>query len=288
MAHKNKTNTSPYKTRLETKGMNGPRTTLGRHEKPVTIYPIEEANDRLQDIFRNHGFDLVSHTERRHLAQFYHVLMQHQQSVNLTRLLKFNEIAIKHFIDSLWIVRLTELQFPLLDLGTGPGFPGIPLKIKFPEERILLGEGVQKRVEFLKTVRSELKLKNLDIVGRNIDHNFVYPVRGVITRAVEDISNTLGHITSCLELGGRMYFMKGPGVDPEIEAASKKWQGVFRLVDNISYQLPKTTNDRRLVIFEKIKHLPFPEDLEEAHAPELTPEQIKKFSRDPGENGERL
>ena len=64
-----------------------------------------------------------------------------------------------------WIIILkhTKLQFPLLDVGTGPGFPGIPLKIVFPNEQIYLGEGVQKRVEFLKYVREELQLPNLKI-----------------------------------------------------------------------------------------------------------------------------
>lgn len=240
----------------------GPRTKLGRHQTPVHIYSIEEANDRLLDIFKNHQFDLVSHAERRKLAEFYQILMSEQKRLNLTRLLKMHEIAIKHFIDSLWILQLTSLKFPLLDLGTGPGFPGIPLKIKFPEEKIILGEGVQKRVEYLKSVRDKLQLKNLDIVGRNINADFVYPVQGVITRAVEDISNTLQNISGCLQVGGRVYFMKGPGVDPEIPAAQTRWYEFYRLVQDVSYQLPQTTQDRRLIVFEKIKAIPLADDVD--------------------------
>lgn len=272
MAQKNSTNTSPYKTRLAARGAStNPRTTLGRHEQPAAIYSIEEANDRLLDIFKNHNFDLVTHQERRKLAHFYQILMTEQKKLNLTRLLKFHEIAIKHFIDSLWILKFTELKFPLLDLGTGPGFPGIPLKIKFPDEKIILAEGIQKRVEYLKIVREQLQLKNLDIIGRNINPEFVYPIQGAITRAVEDISNTLNNVSNCLQVGGRVYFMKGPGVDPEIEAAKKIWSKYYKLIQNTIYQLPQTSQDRRLVIYEKIANLPLTDTTDTADTAETEP-----------------
>lgn len=265
MAHKNKTNYSPYKARQESrqKALGGAVLSgqnRGQHKKPETIYEINEANDRLADIFRNHDFNLVNHQQRKELAHFYRLLMLNQEKENFTRLLKLRDIAIKHFIDSLIITQHTKLQFPLLDVGTGPGFPGIPLKIMFPQEKILLGEGVQRRVEFLKHVRSEMNLQHLDILGRNINKHCVYPVNGAITRAVEDIGNTLGNVISCLQLGGRVYFMKGPGVDPEIKAAQAEWSEYYKLVEDIAYTLPHTPHERRLVVYEKIKNKPLPEE----------------------------
>ncbi|HPI40340.1 MAG TPA: 16S rRNA (guanine(527)-N(7))-methyltransferase RsmG [Pseudobdellovibrionaceae bacterium] len=222
-----------------------------RHKKPDHIYPLEEANDRLLDIFKNHGFDIVSHSERRQLAHFYQLLMENQRENNFTRLIQFKDIAIKHFIDSLIILNYTSLQFPLLDVGTGPGFPGIPLKIKFPDEKIILAEGVQKRVNFLKKVRETLELKNLEIIGRHVDSTFLYPARGVITRAVEDLGETLGHVQNALGPGSKVYFMKGPNVDEELKKAQKDFKKIYSLKENISYTLPKTTHHRRLIIFEK-------------------------------------
>lgn len=264
MAHKNKENYSPYKARQESAGRDLKAADRianqrGTHKKPETIYSINEANDRLLDIFRNHDFK-CSHEERMKLAHFYSLLLQNQEHKNFTRLLKIKDIAIKHFIDCLILTEICELKFPLIDVGTGPGFPGIPLKIRFPKEKILLAEGVQKRVEFLKQTREDMKLENLDIIGRNINPYFVYPVNGVITRAVEDVTNTLKNTINCLQLGGHVYFMKGPGVDPEIQRAQSEMSEFFVLHKDIAYDLPKTDNHRRLVIFEKIKHAELPED----------------------------
>jgi 16S rRNA (guanine527-N7)-methyltransferase len=257
MAHKNKKNHSPYKARQDRKPAPGSHTSetqrkQGHHKKPTQIYSVDEADERLNDLFFNHDFHLVNHQQRRQLARFYVILMEQQKHDNFTRLLSLKDIGIKHFIDSLIITKYTELQFPLIDIGTGPGFPGIPLKILYPQEKILLAEGVQKRVEFLKKVRESLGVSNCDIVGRNIDKYFAYPLRGAITRAVEDISNTLNNIQGSLEKGGRVYFMKGPGVDPELERAEKTWSHAFRLVQDIAYDIPRTQNNRRLIVYEKL------------------------------------
>ncbi|MBX2989336.1 MAG: class I SAM-dependent methyltransferase [Bdellovibrionaceae bacterium] len=280
MAHKNKSNYSAYKARRSAAAKpaatdaaaknsgrpaapTGATPLRGKHKKPETVYSVIEADERLADIFRNHGLDWVTHEQRRQLARFYSLLMAEQEHQNFTRLLKFRDIALKHFVDSLIITRHTDLRFPLLDLGTGPGFPGIPLKILFPREKVLLGEGVQKRVAFLKKVRETLELGNLDILGRNINPFVVYPVNGVITRAVEDMRNTLGNVLSCLQEGGRVYFMKGPGADPEIPVALETWGEYYRLVDDIAYDLPHTENHRRLVVFEKIRNAPLPNEEEQ-------------------------
>ncbi len=264
VAHKNKENYSPYKARQEKAGRDLKDKNLidqqkGTHKKPDQVFSVDEANDRLFDIFKNHEFE-CSHMERMKLAQFYALLMENQEHRNFTRLMNIKDVAIKHFIDCLIITELTELKFPLLDMGTGPGFPGIPLKLRYPHEKIILAEGVQKRVEFLKEVREKMNLQNLDIVGRNINPYFEYPVQGVITRAVEDISNTLRNVLSCLQEGGFVYFMKGPGVNPEIEQVPLDLQEFYKLYQDHIYDLPKTENHRRLVIYQKIKNAPLPED----------------------------
>lgn len=268
MAHKNKSNISPYKTRKENRhgDRSSPPPKQGVHRKPQVIYELEEASDRLGDLFRHHQFADIPYSTVRQFAVFYRLLMEQQKSLNLTRLLELREVGMKHFIDSMMPARMTKLQFPLLDLGTGPGFPGLPLKFLFPGEKIILAEGVQKRVEFLKKVREEMQLQNLPIIGRNINPWFFYPVNGVITRAVEDVRNTLKNVIHCLQTGGKVYFMKGPQVDPEMAVAEQEVGEYYRLEMDHHYKLPGTQLDRRLLVYQKIKVAPFP-DLEDEPFP---------------------
>lgn len=251
MAHKNSRNFSPYKKHLQAKQQVRSR----GHIKPEKVYDLYEATDRLRDIFDNHDFP-YDMKKLDQLARFYQLLMEGQKQQNFTRLVKFRDIAIKHFLDCLYITQLWQFQFPILDMGTGPGFPGIPLKIHFPEEEIFLAEGVQKRVEYLKQVREELNLKKLSIFGRNINDCFVYPVNTVITRAVEDIENTMKNCFHCLQTGGHLVFMKGPRVDQELENLDPKLSQYYKKVMDKAYQLPKTKEQRRLLIYEKIKASP--------------------------------
>ncbi len=252
MAHKNKENWNPYSKGIKKKK----KSTLEKKKSsvPIKTYSFHETDDRIADIFRNHGLEHFPHNKRQILTQFYLLLMESQKSENFTRLTTLKDVAIKHFIDSLWINEITTLTFPLLDLGTGAGFPGIPLKILYPQKKIILAEGVQKRVLFLKHTRETLQLKELDIIGKNIDQDFFYPVNGVITRAVEEIKNTLSHIAQCLQTKGKVYFMKGPNVDPEILRAEKEWKKYFELVEDISYKIPQTSHKRRLLVYQKMNN----------------------------------
>lgn len=254
MAHKNTSNYSAYTARQKARGQTSAPAgkKLGHHKKPVKIFTLEEADERLADVFRNHSAEYISHSLRKRLAEFYVLLMENQEKENFTRLLTLKDVGIKHFIDSLIITQLTKLKFPLLDVGTGPGFPGIPLKLFYPQEKVLLAEGVQRRVQFLKDVRERMKLQQLDIVGRNINDDFVYPVQGAITRAVEEISNTLRNVMFSVQNGGRVYFMKGPGVDEEIRRVPKDLLKCYKLVEDHAYVLPQTPHQRRLVVYEKI------------------------------------
>ena len=279
MAHKNPSNWSPYTARKKprhgtasgSKKIVEQRSTQesptnpssaqasswrGRHRRPTIIYSQVEAEARIADVFLNHEFAHINRRQVSLLASFYRLLMENQQHSNFTRLVKLRDVAIKHFIDCLIIPQFTELKFPLMDLGSGPGFPGIPLKIIFPEKPIILAEGVKKRADFLHQVREKLNLANLEILSRNVNAKFNIPIAGVITRAVEDIGNTLANVSQSLEVGGKVYFMKGPNVDPEIPMAQRRWSGYYECVQDTAYCLAKTPHRRRLIVFQKISPIP--------------------------------
>src|SRR2546422_879438 len=116
----------------------------------------------LQGVFKSHGITLpLTDQMLEQFACFYKFLMDYNKKYNLTRLTTFNEVAVKHFVDCIYVAQLMDLPQRLMDMGTGPGFPGVPLKIVSPQTRVFLAEGVQKKVEFLKMLREHLGLKNL-------------------------------------------------------------------------------------------------------------------------------
>lgn len=223
---------------------------MNERKKELSYHEIDE---RIYDVFCNHGFANFPHAQRQELSKFCELLLKAQKKLNLTRLLKIHEVALKHFIDCLIIDQLWELKFPLTDLGTGPGFPGIPLKILHPNERIILVESVRKRVNYLKDIREKMNLKNLDILGRKFDEEYLYPCSTFITRALQmPIEDILLHAKASLAPGGEVILMKGPAVDNEDLEKIASAADDFRLKKVIPYTLPESQHERRLVIYEKI------------------------------------
>ncbi|MCO5114661.1 MAG: 16S rRNA (guanine(527)-N(7))-methyltransferase RsmG [Bdellovibrionaceae bacterium] len=216
-------------------------------------FSLHEIDERIYDVFCNHGFEDFPHNQRQELSRFCELLLKAQKRLNLTRLLKLHEVALKHFIDCLIVDQLWDLKFPLADLGTGPGFPGIPLKVLYPDEKIILVESVQKRVSYLKDIREQMGFKNLDILGRKFDPDYLYPCASFITRALQmPIEEILLYAKPSLPSGGEVVLMKGPAVDNENLEDIASAIHDFRLKKVIPYTLPQSNHHRRLVIYEKI------------------------------------
>src|SRR3954451_3958057 len=141
----------------------------------------------------------------------YHGLLRAANAeLNLTRIHSFENMVLKHYADSLLVLRFVELPSPLVDMGSGPGLPGIPLKIARPGTAMILAEPRGARAEFLRGVCARLKLPDVEVFAGKVGPRFPRRVRGVITRAVASIPETLDRVARCLEPGGRMIFMKGP------------------------------------------------------------------------------
>ncbi len=185
------------------------------------------------------------------LWSYHNLIRRHNPELNLTRIKNFTSMVIKLYADSIYPELLMDLPSPLIDLGTGAGMPGIPLKIAHPNLYIILAESRKKRVIFLNNAVSSLGLDNIEVHGGMITEAFDRPVSGVITRAVEPIEKTLERISGCLEKNGLAIFMKGPGCGEELIKAQRKQIRDYRLVDDISYEIPGTPNKRRLVVFER-------------------------------------
>ncbi|MCF8037321.1 MAG: 16S rRNA (guanine(527)-N(7))-methyltransferase RsmG [Desulfobacteraceae bacterium] len=201
-------------------------------------------------LLRGCGIEL-SRLQLELLWQYHNLLRRYNPELNLTRIHRFENMVIKLYADSILPAQLTDLPSPLLDLGTGAGMPGIPLKIARPEIEMILAESRQNRVAFLNEAIQELGLTGIRVYPHAVTPSCQVPVAGVISRAVEHMGKTLPRIRGCLCSGGRVIFMKGPGCDAEAAETAQAAKDRFRQTEDIAYRIPHTPHDRRLVIFER-------------------------------------
>ena len=206
---------------------------------------------QLSKILRASGF-LLPPAQAAQLWRYHQLLRQYNKELNLTRIHNFENMVRKLYIDSIMPGRIIELPSPLMDLGSGAGMPGIPLKIVNPKIEIILAESRRNRVEFMETVLAELGLKRISILGRSVSVSTEAQVNGIITRALEVIPKTLERITGSLARGGLAIFMKGPECGEEIEEAQDRFGHRFRLTGDHHYRLPDSSDERRLVVFERL------------------------------------
>jgi 16S rRNA (guanine(527)-N(7))-methyltransferase RsmG len=187
------------------------------------------------------------------LWAYHRALRSANAELNLTRIHNFENMVLKHYVDSLLVLNFVELPSPLIDMGSGPGLPGVPLKIARPGISMILAEPRGARAEFLEGVCAKLKLADVEVFAGKIGPKFPRQVKGVITRAVASIPETLDRVANCLEPGGRMIFMKGPDCDAEIAEARTSHADSFRLVMDKAYTIPGTSHNRRLVVYERLE-----------------------------------
>ena len=184
---------------------------------------------------------------------YHRMLRSANAELNLTRIHNFENMVLKHYVDSLLVLKYVELPSPLIDMGSGPGLPGIPLKIARPAVSMILAEPRGARAEFLEGVCAKLKLPDVEVFAGKVNSKFPGQVKGIITRAVASIPETLDRVANCLEPGGRMIFMKGPDCSDEIAEAKTSHAETFRLVADHAYQIPGTPHDRRIVVYERLE-----------------------------------
>jgi 16S rRNA (guanine(527)-N(7))-methyltransferase RsmG len=191
-------------------------------------------------------------TQLDRLWRYHNLLRSRNQGSELTRLIGFESMVVKHYVDSMIVADLCEIPSPLVDVGTGAGLPGIPLKIRLPKLKLVLAEPRPKRVEFLHEAVRELRLEGVGVFPHKVvSRSFTQPMKGAISRALEPIEKTVLRTSGCLSEGGLLLFLKGPAVAPEIQAARVRFGSAIEVVLDKSYVLPGTRFDRRLVVLRR-------------------------------------
>jgi len=191
------------------------------------------------------------------------LLKDWNERVNLTSIIEDKEIIIKHFIDSLSIVPYLESKgTTLADLGTGAGFPGLPVKIVRRDVDVTLMDSLLKRLSFLEEVISTLELENIRTIhgraedlGQNPDFREKFDV--VTARAVAEMPVLLEYCLPLVKTGGIFIAMKGSQVEEELDGSKKALStlgGEIVKVDKIN--LPDLGHERNIILIKKFRQTP--------------------------------
>lgn len=207
--------------------------------------------ENMEALLRECGIEL-NRRQLKCLWVYHGLLREYNPVLNLTRIRNFRSMVLKLYADSLLPADLVDLPSPLLDLGTGPGMPGIPLKIYRPQLEIILAESREKRADFLQRAIDHLKLTGIRVVAGRITPRFEEPVAAIITRAVETVERTLERVSGCLDTNGRVIFMKGPRCEAEIAAAGSRFHTTYDLELDRPYTIGHTLHQRRLLVYRRL------------------------------------
>ena len=195
---------------------------------------------------------------------FYNILIAGNEICNLTAITEMYEVVTKHFLDSLSCVKAVSFEgnLNLLDVGTGAGFPGIPLKILYPELSVVLIEASQKKVDFLKNAVSELALEKVKVIHIRAEEVGALPeyrekFDRVTARAVAQLNILAEYCIPMVKMGGFFIALKGPSTEIEIKNAMpaiKKLGGEIK--KTVSLKVPLSGEGRTLIVIRKVFRTP--------------------------------
>ena len=187
------------------------------------------------------------------LDKFYNLLIEWNEKINLTRIVDEKDVYLKHFYDSLTITKEVDLSKvkTLCDVGTGAGFPGIVLKIMYPNLKVTLIDSLLKRVNYLNEIIKELELTDIEAIhSRGEDYKGSFDV--VTSRAVANIEKLVGYTMHLVAKDGIFIAMKG-NIDNELTDSVKKIiSKKYNIVKINKFKLPIEESDRSLVIIKNM------------------------------------
>lgn len=221
--------------------------------------------EEFSKLISSYGKEISIEFSNIQIERFYkymNLLIEWNEKINLTAITEPKEIIIKHFIDSLTVLKDIKGKNTLVDVGTGAGFPGIPLKIMDEEIKITLLDSLNKRINFLNEVINQLDLKNIETIhsrveeaGKNKKYRESFDI--ATARAVANLATLSEYMLPLVKVGGKSICMKGSEVSEELQNSKKAISILGGEIENIdNFQLPKSDMMRNIVIIKKVKNTP--------------------------------
>lgn len=191
------------------------------------------------------------------LYNYMNLLLECNEKINLTAITDEKEIILKHFIDSFTINKFINSGDKMLDIGTGAGFPGLPIKIIRAEVDVFLMDSLNKRINFLNEVIESLQLKNIEAFHSRAEemaknNKFREKFDVVTSRAVAKLNILLEYMLPYTKINGKCLCMKGPNIEEEIKEAEKALKilgGEIEKIEKII--LPDSNIERKIIIIRK-------------------------------------
>mgnify|MGYP002569698963 CR=1 FL=1 len=220
-----------------------------------------EFKEKMQEKSKILGFDFSVEQ----ISKFYkymNMLIEWNEKMNLTAITDPKEIILKHFVDSLTIAKYVEEGKSIIDMGTGAGFPGIPIKIYRKDVKVVLADSLNKRIKFLDEVIDKLKLENVETIhcraeelGKNKQYREKFDY--ATSRAVANLSTLSEYLMPFVKLNGKCIFMKTIEVEEELEKAKKAIKTLGGKIEKVDkFEIPESDLGRSIIIVKKEKITP--------------------------------
>lgn len=215
--------------------------------------------NKLQDSLKNGANELgiaVSATQLESFTVYANELRKWNSKINLTTIIAPEEIAIKHFLDSLALAKYIEIEGAWLDVGSGGGFPGIPLKIMFPETNIVSVDSIEKKINFQRHIARTLSLSCFIALHSRVE-NLIHEYKGkftrVVSRAFADIPEFVKYSLPLLAEQGIIVAMKGKEGRNEAATATEELKQLGAVVTAVyEFELPILKDPRSLIMISRI------------------------------------